>query len=197
MSYFFKFTKHVHGMTSNWVFFYKSHTTTQFVGEKSLFQILFNFFSFTRNLNQLVFLGPALTEEGETPESDRQKLQRNWARFGQWYKLQPLNAIKSYFGIRVGLYFAWLGTYNFMLIFAAIVGLLCFIYGALTINIFAPAQETCDINNTRRFYMCPQCDKVSNGHKLTKYFIKLNNRKKGVPDYKPVKIFGHFFEQPN
>jgi hypothetical protein len=45
---------------------------------------------------------------------------------------QPLDHIKEYFGIKFGLYFAWLGFYTHMLIPAAVVGLICFFYGLAT-----------------------------------------------------------------
>ena len=93
------------------------------------------------------------------PENTRQRLQTDWAAFGRWYKYQPLDAIKNYFGIRVALYFAWLGTYNQLLIIATIVGLMCFISGLVTMADFTPAKEICDKKNSKSFYMCPLCDK--------------------------------------
>ena len=45
---------------------------------------------------------------------------------------QPIDYIKDYFGVKFGLYFAWLGFYTHMLIPAAIVGFICFIYGLST-----------------------------------------------------------------
>ena len=35
---------------------------------------------------------------------------------------------------QIGLYFAWLGFYNQLLIFPAIFGVLVFLYGAITVN---------------------------------------------------------------
>ncbi|XP_031563792.1 anoctamin-4-like [Actinia tenebrosa] len=90
--------------------------------------------------------------------SPRQGLRYSWASFGQWFRFQPLNAIKEYFGVRVALYFAWLGLYNFSLIGASIVGLICFFVGLGSMNSFIPAQEICNKSNERLFYMCPLCD---------------------------------------
>jgi anoctamin-1 len=45
---------------------------------------------------------------------------------------QPIDHIKEYFGVKFGLYFAWLGFYTHMLIPAALVGLICFFYGLAT-----------------------------------------------------------------
>lgn len=57
-----------------------------------------------------------------------------WARPGRWYKKQPLWLIRKYFGDKIALYFAWLGFYTEMLIPAAIVGLLCFLYGLMSMD---------------------------------------------------------------
>ncbi|GIX67075.1 anoctamin-4 [Caerostris extrusa] len=56
-------------------------------------------------------------EEGEP--NLRRLLYSEWARFGCWYKRQPLGLIRRYFGEKTGLYFAWLGFYTTMLIPAA------------------------------------------------------------------------------
>jgi len=47
---------------------------------------------------------------------------------------QPIDHIKEYFGVKFGLYFAWLGFYTQMLIPAALIGLICFIYGLATLH---------------------------------------------------------------
>lgn len=75
--------------------------------------------------------GPDSQEKGETATNDRQKLKADWARFGRFFKHQPYDAIKDYFGHEVGLYFAWLGFYTAMLFPLAIVGLLVFIAGVI------------------------------------------------------------------
>lgn len=56
-----------------------------------------------------------------------------WAAVTKGLKYQPLDYIKEYFGVKIALYFAWLGFYTFMLIPASIVGLACFIYSCLTL----------------------------------------------------------------
>lgn len=41
-------------------------------------------------------------------------------------------ACRKYYGEKIGIYFAWLGFYTEMLFLAAVVGLICFIYGVLS-----------------------------------------------------------------
>ena len=68
-----------------------------------------------------------------------QLLYLEWAKLRNWYKRQPLWLIKNYFGVKIGLYFAWLGFYTKMLIFPSIMGIICFIFGAATI--FSPLNQ--------------------------------------------------------
>ena len=45
---------------------------------------------------------------------------------------------RTYFGEKIGIYFAWLGFYTAMLIPASLVGLGVFIYGLITIWNYPP-----------------------------------------------------------
>lgn len=86
----------------------------------------------------------------------RQILNEYWARWGRWYKYQPVDHIREYFGEKIGIYFAWLGFYTAWLLPAAVVGLLVFAYGIATISFNIPAQEACESGETLK--MCPLCD---------------------------------------
>ncbi|VDP32121.1 unnamed protein product [Schistosoma mattheei] len=51
-------------------------------------------------------------EDLKNPEkmNPRQILYWYWARWGCWYRYQPLDHIRYYFGEKIGFYFAWLGV---------------------------------------------------------------------------------------
>ncbi|XP_048581541.1 uncharacterized protein LOC116618940 [Nematostella vectensis] len=102
------------------------------------------------------------------PNNDRQRLVKDWASFHRWYKYQPLDAIKNYFGSRIAMYFAWLGTYTMMLISASIVGLICVLIGLFTTTDYPPVQDVCNLDNSELFYMCPLCDRNCSFWTLTR-----------------------------
>ncbi|XP_024086456.1 uncharacterized protein LOC106670115 isoform X2 [Cimex lectularius] len=86
----------------------------------------------------------------------RQVLYQYWARWGCWYKYQPLDHIREYFGEKIAIYFAWLGFYTGWLLPAAIVGVLVFLYGIATMHSNKIAKEVCESHGS--FLMCPLCD---------------------------------------
>lgn len=92
-------------------------------------------------------------------ESERYNLYKHWARFLCFYKEQPLNLIKKYYGEKIGIYFAWLGFYTEMLFFAAVMGFICFTYGVLSYDDNITSKEICDPKVGGSIVMCPLCDK--------------------------------------
>lgn len=104
----------------------------------------------------------------------RHKLYTKWGSLKKWYKYQPLDYVKDYFGVKIGLYFAWLGYYTYMLLLASIVGIICFLYSLNymvkntiryvviqkriifyeNLNIYYCSEEIC----TSELTMCPLCD---------------------------------------
>ncbi|KAM4744042.1 anoctamin-1a isoform 2-T2 [Anableps anableps] len=103
--------------------------------------------------------------EGSNAEpNDRKLLFEEWASYSVFYKYQPIGLIRKYFGEKVGLYFAWLGVYTQMLIPAAIVGVIVFLYGCATVDDNIPSMEICDPRNN--ITMCPLCDQACSYWKL-------------------------------
>ncbi|KAF4078087.1 hypothetical protein AMELA_G00195440 [Ameiurus melas] len=86
----------------------------------------------------------------------RQVLYYYWARWSKWYKYQPLDHIREYFGEKIALYFAWLGFYTVWLLPAAIVGTLVFVSGIMTMGSNTPAKEVCESGG--RYLICPLCE---------------------------------------
>ncbi|XP_055367342.1 anoctamin-2b isoform X2 [Betta splendens] len=94
---------------------------------------------------------------GEVEErNERQILHEEWARYSAFYKYQPIDLVRKYFGEKIGLYFAWLGVYTQLLIPASIVGIIVFGYGVATVDTNIPSLEMCD--DSLNFTMCPLCD---------------------------------------
>lgn len=86
----------------------------------------------------------------------RSKLYYEWAAVSKWYRYQPLDYIKEYFGVKIGLYFAWLGYYTYMLMLASAVGVGCFLYSWFTLEANKPSLDIC--NEKLKIIMCPLCD---------------------------------------
>uniref|UniRef100_A0A2K6GPW0 Anoctamin n=1 Tax=Propithecus coquereli TaxID=379532 RepID=A0A2K6GPW0_PROCO len=104
--------------------------------------------------------------EGENVEfNDRKLLYEEWARYGVFYKYQPIDLIRKYFGEKIGLYFAWLGVYTQMLIPASVVGIIVFLYGCATVDENIPSMEMCD--QRHNITMCPLCDKTCSYWKMS------------------------------
>jgi hypothetical protein len=55
------------------------------------------------------------------------KLQEKWLVYWQWPWNQPIEAVKDYYGEKVGLYFLWLAHYTSWMLLAAVVGFFCWI----------------------------------------------------------------------
>ena len=78
-----------------------------------------------------------------TELNTRQILYEYWARWKRWYKYQPLDHIRDYFGEKIAIYFAWLGFYTGWLLPASLVGLGVFVYGLFTLDHNSIASEVC------------------------------------------------------
>ncbi|XP_075044787.1 anoctamin-5 [Mixophyes fleayi] len=96
--------------------------------------------------------------EEQKCENERFTLYKHWATFGKFYKEQPLDLVRKYYGEKIGIYFAWLGFYTEMLFYAAFVGFFCFLYGWITMDDSISSKEICDKDIGGQIIMCPLCD---------------------------------------
>ncbi len=89
-----------------------------------------NSFGIDRLVMDETYIAAYPLHDGEInqPGSMRHKLFHKWGSLKKWYKYQPLDYIKDYFGVKIGLYFAWLGYYTYMLLLASIGGVISFLY---------------------------------------------------------------------
>lgn len=99
--------------------------------------------------------------DGHHTNADCQRglLHKEWGLVKNWIKHQPLDTIKNYFGVKVALYFSWLGFYTNMLILPSIFGLIVFIIGLSTMFTNSFVNDICDSN--RDDVLCPKCDSCS------------------------------------
>ncbi|KAM7015837.1 anoctamin-9 [Tautogolabrus adspersus] len=89
-------------------------------------------------------------------ERRKQKnLKEKWARWSGLFVGQPVNEVKSYFGEKVALYYLWLGWYTKLLVPAAALGVVVFLYGLAFFNTNPLIKEVCNSS----VIMCPRCDK--------------------------------------
>ncbi|XP_006893399.1 PREDICTED: anoctamin-9 [Elephantulus edwardii] len=99
---------------------------------------------------------------------------RKWAQWRSMFCKQPIDDIRSYFGEKVALYFAWLGWYTLMLIPAALMGLAVFLSGFALFNASQISKEICEANH---ILMCPRGDHLLRYQRLsdTCTFAKLTH----------------------
>ncbi|CAN9507320.1 unnamed protein product [Ophioblennius macclurei] len=97
-------------------------------------------------------------------ERKKQKeLQRKWARWSALFTGQPFNDVKLYFGEKIALYYLWLAWYTKLLVPAAALGVVVFLYGLAFFNTNPLIQEVCQSD----IIMCPRCDKTCEAWKLS------------------------------
>ncbi|KMZ02607.1 anoctamin-1 isoform X2 [Drosophila simulans] len=116
-------------------------------------------FGIERLIAEGVYSAAYPLHDGEITETGtmRALLYKHWASVPKWYRYQPLDDIKEYFGVKIGLYFAWLGYYTYMLLLASIVGVICFLYSWFSLKNYVPVKDICQSGNTN-ITMCPLCD---------------------------------------
>uniref|UniRef100_A0A3B1JML9 Anoctamin n=1 Tax=Astyanax mexicanus TaxID=7994 RepID=A0A3B1JML9_ASTMX len=87
-------------------------------------------------------------------KQEQKELKNSWARWTACFNGQPITDVRTYFGEKVALYFLWLGWYTFLLIPAALVGVIVFLYGLAFFKTSPLIKEVCQSN----IVMCPLCD---------------------------------------
>lgn len=115
-------------------------------------------FGIERMISEQSYIAAYPLHDGEilVAGSRRNLLFTKWASLKKAMRYQPLDYIKDYFGVKIGLYFAWLGFYTYMLLLASIVGLAAFIYSLRLMKDNKVSQQICNGNTT--IVMCPLCD---------------------------------------
>lgn len=118
-------------------------------------------FGIERLVNDQTYIAAYALHDGDltTEGSRRHLLYTKWASVRKIFSYQPLDYIKDYFGVKIGIYFAWLGFYTFMLILASIAGILATVFSIRWMKSNPITQEICMKNSkTKTYTMCPQCD---------------------------------------
>ncbi|XP_066524756.1 anoctamin-9 [Hoplias malabaricus] len=85
---------------------------------------------------------------------EQKELSSSWARWSACFNGQPITTVRDYFGEKVALYFLWLGWYTFLLIPAAALGVIVFLYGLAFFKTNPLIHEVCESDTL----MCPLCD---------------------------------------
>lgn len=86
----------------------------------------------------------------------RSLLRTEWTALNKLHRYQPLDYVKDYFGVKIALYFAWLGFYTHTLLFASVVGFFCFLFSFLSLPSNIPSNDIC--SGRFNVVMCPICD---------------------------------------
>lgn len=117
-------------------------------------------FGIERLIDDQTYIAAYALHDGElsTKGSRRHLLYTKWASVRKIFQYQPLDYIKNYFGVKIGIYFAWLGYYTYMLILASIAGIISFFYSIKLMNQNPITEQVCQENNS--YVMCPLCDKL-------------------------------------
>ncbi|XP_062273881.1 anoctamin-9-like [Scomber scombrus] len=115
------------------------------------------------NLHKLMEKGVFDTKFCLHEETEQKNLTEKWARWSALFKHQPFSDVKCYFGEKVALYYLWLSWYTKMLIPAAVLGIVLFLYGLAFFKTSPLIKEVCESNIT----MCPRCDKRCTVWKLS------------------------------
>jgi hypothetical protein len=99
--------------------------------DKSHLRNVFSFVTQTLENNELSkdFIKDYMSTVRNFKQADtRKKLNEKWARFRNFFRMQPMWDIRNYFGEEYALYFSWMGTFVLSLWIIGLIGLgLCLV----------------------------------------------------------------------
>uniref|UniRef100_A0A3B3Q8R8 Anoctamin n=1 Tax=Paramormyrops kingsleyae TaxID=1676925 RepID=A0A3B3Q8R8_9TELE len=87
-------------------------------------------------------------------KEETKELKKRWANWLAFFRWQPMNIIRNYFGEKIALYYLWLGWYTWLLCPAAALGVFLFLYGLALFTSNPLIAEVCEAD----IIMCPLCD---------------------------------------
>ncbi|XP_074258003.1 anoctamin-9 isoform X3 [Saimiri boliviensis] len=102
--------------------------------------------------------------EAKFPLHKEEENLKTWAQWRSMFRKQPVDDIRNYFGEKVALYFAWLGWYTYMLVPAALTGLVVFLSG---FSLFEASQISKEICEADDILMCPLGDRSRRFQRLS------------------------------
>uniref|UniRef100_A0A8C9RL35 Anoctamin n=1 Tax=Scleropages formosus TaxID=113540 RepID=A0A8C9RL35_SCLFO len=76
-------------------------------------------------------------------KNEQKTLTSKWARWTASFRRQPISDVRDYFGEKVALYYVWLGLYTTLLIPAATLGIIVFLYGMAFFETSPLISEQC------------------------------------------------------
>lgn len=115
------------------------------------------------DLSELLMKGVFETTFCLHQSKEQKELRGKWARWSGLFNGQPLTSVKCYFGEKVALYYLWLGWYTKLLVPAAVLGVVVFLYGLAFFQTNPLIKEVCESD----IVMCPRCDKRCKVWKLS------------------------------
>ncbi|XP_054272581.1 anoctamin-4-like [Macrosteles quadrilineatus] len=126
-------------------------------------------FGINRLLLHGVYIAAYPLHDGDlnTLGSMRYRFYHHWASYKNWYKYQPADYIMEYFGVKIALYFLWLGHYVSMLVPASVVGLCCFFISVFLETTSGTVNDACQGNI--KDVICPLCDSSCGFWNLTDF----------------------------
>ncbi|CAJ0585789.1 unnamed protein product, partial [Mesorhabditis spiculigera] len=115
-------------------------------------------------LHQSLRTGDELWSAPEEELNRRELLVKHWGSLRALRMRQPIDLVKDYFGAKVALYFAFLGTYTRMMALPSLLGFVwLFCVFVMLITDQSAIDEVCNDHTT---ILCPKCDNFCDFRKM-------------------------------